>query len=154
MTHEDPPSRSTTIRRFAVAGLLAIVFLAALLAALALQRDDDVGVAAPTQTQSSAEASSTITTLNNRTEVIGRLNEILGIRDKAFRDRNAKLLENIYTVDCPCLQGDRNAIDELLINNYRMVGGTTSIRVHRANKVNTRLWLVIADFRSAPLRIP
>lgn len=153
MTHEDHPSRSVTIRRFAVSGLLAVVLLGALLAALALQRDKDVGVAAPNRTQSSARDSSTITTLSTRTEVIGRLNEILGIRDRAFRNRNVKLLEDIYTVDCPCLEGDKNAIDELLINNYHMVGGTTSIRVHRANKVNARLWLVIADFRSAPLRI-
>jgi hypothetical protein len=58
MTHEDHPSRSVTTRRFAVSGLLAIMFLGALLAALALQRDEDVGVAAPNRTQSSAEASS------------------------------------------------------------------------------------------------
>lgn len=34
-----------------------------------------------------------------------------------------------------------------------MVGGTTSVQIRKANQVSARLWLVVADFRSAPLRI-
>ena len=34
-----------------------------------------------------------------------------------------------------------------------MVGGVTSVRIREVNRVSARLWLVIADFRSAPLRI-
>ena len=63
------------------------------------------------------------------------------------------LLSAVYTVDCPCLEGDTNAIEELVGKHYRLVGGATSIRVRRTERVTGRLWLVIADFESAPLRI-
>jgi hypothetical protein len=85
--------------------------------------------------------------------VIGRLREILRIRDEAFRERNLENLRDVYTTDCPCLEGDRNAIKELIDNNYHMIGGTTSIEVKKASQVNGSLWLVIANFKSAPLRI-
>jgi hypothetical protein len=145
--------RSVAMRRLAVAGLVVIVSVVVLLGTVVLSRDDDVGVAAPTRKQSSVDSTPTTTTLDTRTEVIQRLRKILGIRDKAFRERDAKVLEKVYTVDCPCLEGDRNAIQELVANNYHMVGGATSIRIHRARQVSAQLWLVVADFRSTPLRI-
>jgi hypothetical protein len=153
MPNEDHSIRSVAMRRLAVAGLVAIVLVVALLGAVFGSRDDDAGVAAATRTQSSIDSTPTTTMLDARTEVVGRLRKILGIRDKAFRERDAKVLDKVYTVDCPCLEGDRNAIQELVANNYHMVGGATSIRIHRASQVNARLWLVVADFRSAPLRI-
>jgi hypothetical protein len=153
MTSADRSTRSATIRRFAVAGFSAILLVAALLTAVLLSREEDAERTAPTVRQSSANASTTSTTLEARAEVIERLREILEVRDKAFHERDAKVLEDVYTVDCPCLEGDRNAINELTANNYHIVGGTTSIEIRRANQVNVRLWLVIADFRSAPLRI-
>jgi hypothetical protein len=153
MTNVDRPTRSATIRRFAVAGFLAILVLVALLTGVLLSREEDAGRTAPTMRQSSAEASTTSTTLEARAEVIERLREILEIRDKAFHERDPKILEDVYTVDCPCLKADRNAINELTVNDYHLVGGTTSIKIRRANQVNGRLWLVVADFRSAPLRI-
>jgi hypothetical protein len=153
MTDKDHPGRTATIRRLAVAGLVASLLLAALLGAVVSSRDDDVGVAAPTLPTPSTEASPTSTPLGTRAEVIERLRRILEIRDRAFRERNAEILEDVYTVDCPCLEGDRNAIQELVTNNYRMVGGATSIRIRRTNQVSAKLWLVVADFRSAPLRI-
>jgi hypothetical protein len=151
MTNEDQPVRSAAVQRVAVAALAAIVLLVALLGAVMLTQDEEPGVAAPAQT--SAKASPTTAPLDTRAVVIERLRKILEVRDRAFRERDVEILEDIYTVDCPCLEGDRNAIRELVINNYRMVGGATSIRVRQANQVNARLWLVIADFRSAPLRI-
>jgi hypothetical protein len=69
------------------------------------------------------------------------------------RNRDASILSAVYSVDCPCLEGDRNAIKELKSNNYHVVGGVTSIRVHKVEQVTERLWLIIADFKSAPLRI-
>jgi hypothetical protein len=77
----------------------------------------------------------------------------LKIRDEAFRERDAEILDDVYTSDCPCLEGDRNAIRELVNNNYHMVGGATSIQVRKASQINKKLWVVIADFRSAPLQI-
>jgi hypothetical protein len=85
--------------------------------------------------------------------VVERLREILRIRDEAFRKRNPETLREVYTTDCPCLEGDTNAIKELIANNYHMVGGTTSIQIEKTNQVGGKLWLVIANFQSAPLRI-
>ena len=153
MASDDHPTRSASIRRFAVVGFLAVLLLVASLGAILLSREDNVGRPTPTVRQSSAKASPTNTTLETRAEVVESLRRILAIRDKAFRERNAEILESVYTVDCPCLEGDRNAINELTANNYHMVGGTTSVRIREANRVDARLWLVVADFRSAPLRI-
>jgi hypothetical protein len=105
-----------------------------------------------TPSPSSSEVT-TSTGLDTRIEVVEPLKDILRIRDQAFRDRNTRPLEDVYTIDCPCLEGDRNAIEELVTNNYHVVGGATSIRVHRVEQVSKRLWLVVADFRSAPLRV-
>ena len=153
MASDDHPTRSASIRRFSVVGFLAVLLLVASLGAILLSRDGDVGGPTPTIRQSSAEASPTSTTLETRAEVVERLRKILEVRDKAFRERNAEILDDVYTVDCPCLKGDRNAINELTANNYHMVGGVTSVRIREVNRVSARLWLVIADFRSAPLRI-
>ena len=153
MPNEDHPTRAVTVRRNAVAVFSAILLVIVLLGVVLLTREDDVERAATTVRQSSADASPTNTTLEVRTEVVERLKEILQVRNQAFHERDAKILEEVYTVDCPCLEGDRNAIKELTANNYHMVGGTTSVRIRKANRVNARLWLVVADFRSTPLRI-
>jgi hypothetical protein len=153
MPNQDEHTRPATVRRAAVAAFSAVVLMVVLLGAVLLSREDDVGTAATTVRQSSADALPSSSTLEVRTEVIQRLKEILQVRDKAFRERDSGILEDVYTVDCPCLEGDRNAIKELTANNYHMVGGTTSVRIRKANRVSARLWLVVADFRSAPLRI-
>jgi hypothetical protein len=153
MASDDHPTRSASIRRFSAVGSLAVLLLVASLGAILLSREDDVGRPTPTVRQSSAKASPTSTTLETREEVVERLRKILEIRDKAFRERNTEILDDVYTVDCPCLKGDRNAINELTANNYHIVGGTTSVRIREVNRVSARLWLVVADFRSAPLRI-
>lgn len=153
MKNDDHQAPSKTSRRLVVGGLLAALALAVLLAAL-ITREGDVGVGGTrTSTSSSAQAAVTSTSLDPRTEVVDRLRSILRIRDQAFRERNAGLLQGVYTADCPCLEGDRNSIQELRVNRFRVVGGETSIRVERVERVNARLWLVIAHFGSAPLRI-
>jgi hypothetical protein len=153
MSSEDRPTRSGVIRRLAVAGFLASLLLVALLGAVQWSREDNAGRTSPTVGRPSAEASTPSTAPETRAEVIERLREILQIRDRAFHERDSQQLEDVYTVDCPCLEGDRSAIKELITNNYHIVGGATSIRIRRTNQVNGRLWLVVADFQSAPLRI-
>jgi hypothetical protein len=132
---------------------VAVLLLAALLASVLLSRDVDSGVAASTLPPSTTGAPPTITTGDTRAEVVGRLRKILEIRDQAFRDRSPEILNDVYTEDCPCLEGDKNAIQELIDNNYHIVGGATSVRIREVNQVSEQLWLVVADFRSAPLRI-
>jgi hypothetical protein len=154
MPSGDHEARSVTIRRLVGSGLVAILLAIASLGVFLLtRRNDGRSVTASTMSPSSSATPPTSTTLNPRAEVIGRLRTILRIRDEAFRKRNAEILKEVYTVDCPCLEGDSNAIKELNDNNYHTVGGATSLRVRKASRVNDRLWLVIADFRSAPLRI-
>ena len=44
-------------------------------------------------------------TIEVRDEVVGRLIEIFRVRDRAIQTRNARLLDALYTPDCPCLEG-------------------------------------------------
>jgi hypothetical protein len=139
-------------RRLITLGVGASMLLVVLVTVMLVTRQDNIGLTDSTRLPSS-EITTTSTELDGRTVVVERLKHILRIRDQAFRDRNSVILADVYTVDCPCLEGDTNAIEELVTNNYHIVGGATSIRVRRAEQVSKRLWLVVADFRSAPLRI-
>jgi hypothetical protein len=151
MNAEDHKVQSATSRRLVAIGLAAILPVAAVLAVLVTREDGRA--TRSTLAPSSSVAVPTTTTLDTRSELTGRLEEILKIRDRAFQDRDSQILKDIYTVDCPCLEGDGNAIQELIDNDYHVVGGATSIRLHRVSRASARLWLIIADFRSAPLRI-
>jgi hypothetical protein len=95
----------------------------------------------------------TTTTVGPEAELISRLREILADREAAYRKRDPELLREIYTVDCPCLESDSNAIRELIREDYVWVGGETSIRVRSSKRVTERMWIIIADFSSEPLRI-
>jgi hypothetical protein len=148
--HEGPPTPSRRLIGVALAGGL---FVAVVLSVLLLTREDEVGVNEPPLPPTSVGPSRTSNSRDGRTEIVGRLVSILKTRDEAFQNRTAGMLNAIYTVDCPCLEGDRNAIKELTSNDYHVVGGATSIRVRKVNQVTERLWVVIADFRSTPLRI-
>jgi hypothetical protein len=149
-----PPTPRGPSRAVWTAAILTALLVAAIAAVFATRGDEQVaGSLPPAPSSPPATAAATTTTINPRTEVVARLREILKVRDKALHDRNARLLSTVYTVDCPCLEGDTNAIKELLGRNYHLIGGATSIRVRRVERVNSRLWLVIADFDSAPLRI-
>jgi hypothetical protein len=150
-----PPTPGGTSRRAAVAAIAgALLLVVAVVAVFATRGDGDAaGSTAPEPPRSPTTAAATTTTIDTETEVVARLREILRVRDQAFHERNAELLDDLYTVDCPCLEGDTNAIKELVSNGYRLVGGVTSIRVRRSERVNERLWLVIADFQSTPARI-
>ena len=150
-----PPTRHGPSRAAWVAAtVVALLVVTAVVAVLMTRGDGEAaGSTVPEPSSSQTTASPTTTTIDTRTEVVARLREILRVRDQALHDRNADLLSAVYTVDCPCLEGDTNAIEELVGKNYRLVGGATSIRVRRTERVTGRLWLVIADFESAPLRI-
>jgi hypothetical protein len=84
---------------------------------------------------------------------VAQLRAILKVRDQAYRERNVDLLGRIYTTDCPCLRGDRGAIQQLLKDNAVWVGASTSVQVREFEKVNNRLWIVVANFVASPFRI-
>ena len=147
--HKASTTTSLRLLGLVLGAGLVIVFLLVLL----LPREDEVGVNVPTPSPTSVLPSTTTVRRDGRAEIVERLKGILKTRDEAFRNRTASKLNGIYTVDCPCLEGDKNAIKELTSNDYHVVGGTTSIHVRKVDQVTERLWLVIADFRSAPLRV-
>jgi hypothetical protein len=101
----------------------------------------------------SPRVTATTTTIGEKQEVVIRLREILRVRDRAYRERDIKLLNGVYTTDCPCLRGDRDAIRQLLQDDAVWVGASTSVRVQKLEKVNDRLWIVVADFIGSPFRI-
>jgi hypothetical protein len=147
-TPRGPSRRAAWLAAAAVALLVVVVVVT-----VVVNRSDEVTHSPASEPSSPRATAAPTTTINIQTEVVARLREILKVRDNAFHSRDPDLLSAIYTVDCSCLEGDTNAIRELLTKNYRLIGGATSIRVRRIERVNGRLWLVIADFRSAPLRI-
>jgi hypothetical protein len=107
----------------------------------------------PHSSVSPTTASPTTTTIDTETEVVARLREILRVRDRALETRNASLLSSIYTVDCPCLQGDRDAIRQLKQRHEIWRGVSTSISIENLEQVNDRLWIVNALFVAAPFQV-
>jgi hypothetical protein len=149
--HEhDPGSRSSALTR----GFVALILIGVLVAGVAVfgtvKRADPASQESPS---ASTQPRVATTTIGEKEEVIVRLREILRVRDRAYRDRDAGLLEEVYTTDCPCLRGDRAAIRQLVHDNAVWVGSSTSVRVQKLDKVNDRLWVVVASFVGSPFRI-
>ena len=137
-----------------VAATVTALVVAAVAWFLTTRSDGDAaGSPAPESSVPATTASPTTTTIDTETEVVARLREILRVRDVAYRQREAGLLRTIYTSDCPCLAGDGKAIKQLLKDNAIWVGASTSIRVEKLERVNERLWIVIAIFDGSPFRI-
>jgi hypothetical protein len=150
MEHHDRPSHRTTW----AAAITTALLVAAAAAVLATRGGDPPAASLPPAPSSPpTTAAATTTTIDPRTEVVARLKEILKVRDAAYEQRQAELLRMIYTSDCPCLTGDGNAIKQLLKDNAVWVGASTSIRVKKLERVNDRLWVVIAMFDGSPFRI-
>jgi hypothetical protein len=63
------------------------------------------------------------------------------------------MLTAIYSSDCPCMVSDQRAIEELLNHRHVWDGISTSIEVRSVTRVNERMWLVVAHFRSGVLSI-
>jgi len=83
-------------------------------------------------------------TIGTREEVVTRIHQIFRVRDQAIRTRNPLLLDNIYTVDCPCLKGDQQLIQNLNQERRKWRGVKVSLAVREAEKINDRLWTVSA----------
>jgi hypothetical protein len=144
---------NTNARRGFLA-VLAILSIGALLFTVLTMRDDDRATGSPRSDALDPYLSmQTTTTVGPEAELISRLREILADREAAYRKRDPKLLREIYTEDCPCLESDSNAIRELIRENYVWVGGETSIRVRSSKRVTERMWIIVADFSSESLRI-
>jgi hypothetical protein len=128
--------------------------LVAVIAVLAVTRHADPGTTASPSTPAPAStAAVTTTTVGEREEVVTQLRAILRTRDRAYLQRDTDLLREVYTTDCPCLRGDKGAIQQLLKDNVVWVGANTSVQVRKLERVNDRLWIVVANFVASPFRI-
>jgi hypothetical protein len=145
------PSSGDYLRRLLPGALITLVIVGLVL--LVIIRDDK-GAATPSGTSAPAATASTeATTPDARSEVILRLQEILQVREQAFRERDAALFEDVYTSDCACLEAGRTAIAALKRENVLWRNREISIEVQSAKELSNRLWEVVAIFISDPFRI-
>jgi hypothetical protein len=149
----DPPPRGPSASPRIWTGLGILLAVGLLLAVFVTRQGDEVPTPTTNKALGPTIPAQPTTTIDEQDELVNRLEEILARREQAYRERNTKALQEIYTVDCPCLESDSNAIRELNGKGYVWVGGETSIKVRRTERVSARLWTIIADFTSAPLRI-
>ena len=145
------PSSRDRFRLLLPGGLIALVIVGLVL--LVITRDDK-GAATPPGTSAPATTASTEATGPDvRSEVILRLQEILQVREQAFRERDDSLFEDVYTSDCACLEAGRVAIAALKRENVLWQNREISIEVQSAKELSNRLWEVVAIFISDAFRI-
>jgi hypothetical protein len=151
--HHPASKPSTAIRRpWLILVVLSAVAVAVVFIALA-RGSDPVTTRSQSVPTSSSTADVTTTTIGEREEVVAQLRAILRVRDRAYKERDVGLLREVYTTDCPCLRGDERAIQQLIKDDAVWVGSSTSIQVRDLEKVNDRLWVVVANFIGSPFRI-
>jgi ketosteroid isomerase-like protein len=151
MPNDDHVEREAPRGAFIVTAVLGVIAIAVAVVAFAIRSDSSAPDSDSAQPSSSLAV--TTTSLAEKDEVVSRLRDILEQRDRAYRERNVSLLRKVYSVDCPCLRGDGDAIEQLLKDDAVWIGASTSVRVKRLQKVNDRLWIVVADFIASPFRI-
>jgi hypothetical protein len=141
--------------RLVLVGLMIAVLLVlgifASIAQLRRSSNDSASPATmPSRTSATTASSSTISTAE---EVLARLREIFRTRDQAIRTRNPLLLDDIFTVDCPCLKGDQQLIRKLRQERLLWRGVKISLDVQDMEKVNDRLWTATAVVTTSPFEI-
>lgn len=151
----QPPTRRDRTRLSPVLAVItAAVAVGLLIAALMTRGDEEIAGASPNESSAATPTVvATTTTVDARSEVVARLREILRTREEAFRKRDASLFEEIYASDCPCREGGRKAIAQLLKDDAIWEGRSTSIEIRSVSRINDRLWEVFAIFSSKPFRI-
>jgi hypothetical protein len=92
-------------------------------------------------------------TIGTADELVARLHEIFRIRDRAIQTRDAHILSEIYTVDCPCLQGDQALIRNLRKEGLVWLHVEVSLDIEEVKQVNDRLWTVNAQVTSNSFEI-
>jgi hypothetical protein len=128
-------------------GALAV----AAVVAMSLWRADPPATGSPTLPAPSMAVTTRSTIERNAIEA--RLRDILRVRDLAYQRRDIELLKQIYTIDCPCLRGDGDAIRQLRKDSAVWVGASTSVSIKKLEKVNDQVWVIVANFNASPFRI-
>ena len=151
--HLDPEPPTRPSRRGFIAAALVGGLVVALTVIAVAGRSDPGATGSPSASSPTTSIEATSTTIGEREEVVAQLRSILKVRDQAYRERDIELLKEVYTTDCPCLRGDRGAIEQLLKDNAVWVGASTSVQIRDLEKVNDRLWVIEANFVGSPFRI-
>jgi hypothetical protein len=149
-----PPTPRGPSRAVWTAAILTALLVAAVAAVLATRGDGQAaGSLPPAPSAPPTTAAATTTTIDPETEVVARLREILRVREEAFAKRDARLFDEVYSDDCPCLKAGRDAIAALLNENVVWKGRSISLLVQSTDEINEQLWEVVAVFTSKPFRI-
>jgi hypothetical protein len=143
---------SMTHRHLAIAGLLILIVSVALLTVAFDKGKDGVGLQ-PEVPLPSYSIETFSPHMNERDEVVSRLQEIMRIRDSAYRSRSLEMLSTVYSSDCPCLSSDKRAIKELRAQHLVWEGISTSIDARSETRVNNRVWIINALFRFDAIRV-
>jgi hypothetical protein len=158
MPNEDPqvlPEASPSASRGGrISVVLFVIVLAVLVAVGAMvSRSEEATSSAPSSSRPAGGGSTTTTIAVAKTEITSRLREILKVRDRALLARDARLLSDIYTVDCKCLEDGKALIRQLRKENVVWKGVSTNITIENTEEVDDRLWIVVATVQTPPVRI-
>jgi hypothetical protein len=151
LDRQPPPTAGGPSRRrlLAVALIISIVLS---IAVFVVSRDTDPATTVSSNTLPTTTAPAAAVP-DSRGAVVARLQEILEVREQAFRERDASLFDEVYTSDCSCLRAGRDAIAALKRENVLWQGRSISIKVQSAKSVGPMLWEVVAIFVSEAFRI-
>jgi hypothetical protein len=158
MPNEDPqvlPEASPSASRGGRISVVVFVIVLAVLVAVGamVSRSEEATSSAPSSSRPAGGGSTTTTIAVAKTEITSRLREILKVRDRALLARDARLLSDIYTVDCKCLEDGKALIRQLRKENVVWKGVSTNITIENTEEVNDRLWIVVATVQTPPVRI-
>jgi hypothetical protein len=156
MQNDQPPASGSPTSGLRKAFGLAVLLggLAVVVAVIAVpMTSDPESVVLPSEPTQLRPTETTATTIGEEDQVVARLREVLKVRDRAYRSRDASLLRKIYTPDCPCLRGDERAIEQLLRDDAVWVGSSTSVSIRKVDRESDRLWIIEAIFAASPFRI-
>jgi hypothetical protein len=155
MTNEDHHASSTAARssRRYLIGVILMTLLAGVVLFVTTRADEQVKAESSSPSRTEGTIASTTRPSDSEDEIVTRLREILEVRERAFRERDASLFDEVYTSDCACLRAGRDAIAALKKERVRWKNRSISIEVESARSMNRRLWEVVALFISDSFRI-
>jgi hypothetical protein len=152
----DEDQRSSVVdgnasRRILLSGALIASALVGI-ALFAIARDDKPAATSPAMA-SSPDTTVVMSKPDVKGEVVSRLREILQIRERAIRERDPSLFDEIYTSNCSCLSAGRAAIAALKREHVQWTNRSISIEIQSTRQISDRLWEIVALFVSDPFRI-
>jgi hypothetical protein len=151
--HPDPPTGGK-LRPYVLAGAVLALGIVCVTILLIARNDDTSAASSSTASRPGpTPAPGTTGRVDEEVEITTRLREILQIRERAFRDRNARLFDEVYTSDCSCLRAGRDAIAALRREGVIWRNRSISLEIQSARSLSDKLWEVVAVFVSDSFRI-